>query len=102
MRAAWYGPEDSGPWYVTDHALERFVERHGKATGCRSLHEAMMFLADEALAAKPTSEPGSDGVVELVGRRPWRIRYVVGPPPVHIIERHGVGAKKALVTVKSR
>ena len=97
----WYGPERL-PWYVTDHALERFVERYGRATGCRTRHEALTFIADDALASKPTERESDDGTREMVGRQPWRIRYVLGKPPEHVVELHGDAALPALVTVKSR
>lgn len=67
---------NAGAWYVSSHAADRFLERHDQRTGCTSVEQALLFIAADQAAAVP-AHAGHDGAEVWVGRRPWRIRYVL-------------------------
>jgi len=90
----------AGRWYVTEHALRRYVERTRQVTEDR----ARQILADERARSAMLGEliPQTEGahlVATAVrrdgcklwrGPKPRRLRFVVGP---------GEGHAEALVTV---
>lgn len=69
----------AGRWFFTPHAVTKLIERHGHTLGVKTYAEARDWMvADSASAVKAHDARGGGEV--WVGRRPWRIRYVIGEP----------------------
>lgn len=69
-----------GRWFLTPYAVKRMLERHGAALGLRSFGEARAWMVEDSEHAK-FAHASHDGAEVWVGRRPRRVRYVIGPPP---------------------
>ena len=70
-----WGP-NAGSWYASAHALARFAERHDIRTDCRSEAAVLAFIAEDSRVAK-FAHAADDGAQMWVGRRPWRVQYVL-------------------------
>lgn len=87
-------PKIAGRWFMTPHAVEQFLARFGDGVGARSYQQALAWMIDDSIIATKAHDAKGGGEV-WVGRRPWRIRYVVKPA----LEP---GAMPAAVTVLSK
>jgi hypothetical protein len=88
--------EIHGRWFVTPHAVERMLERHGAALGLTNRAAALAWIIEESMVAK-FAHPTVTGNPVWVGRRPRRIRYVLGDLPIELAGQPG--AKPPLITV---
>lgn len=86
-----------GRWFFTPHAVDQFLERHGKSTGCETREQALAWMINDSLAAKFAHVNRHTGDEVWVGIRPWRVRYTIGVIPPEYAGR--VGAKRPVVTV---
>ncbi|MCK9513112.1 MAG: type I-MYXAN CRISPR-associated protein Cas6/Cmx6 [Pigmentiphaga sp.] len=68
-----------GRWYMTPHAVRQLIERHGRGLGISHYDDALAWMVEDSQHAVKAHDARGGGEV-WVGRRPWRIRYVIGSP----------------------
>jgi CRISPR-associated protein Cas6 len=82
-----------GRWFMTPHAVRRMLEHHGASLGLRSFGEARAWMIEDSQRATKAHD-SADGAEVWVGRRPRRVRYVLGEA-----DQVGAGILRPVVTV---